>query len=120
MTESKRRPFFLEITMISDEISSLSENLRQFFCPIRKVLENHDSGKRHKIWEKLHCPQIFWAGTPLKVGLLENYDSGKYHFGQNFLSPQNFFGWYVYASMYKHTNSITSLIGYRTPLYLSI
>ena len=25
------------------------DNLRQFFCPIRNVLENHDLGKRHKI-----------------------------------------------------------------------
>ena len=36
-------------------------NRRQFFCPIRNVLENHDLGKRHKIWAKLHCPpKFFW------------------------------------------------------------
>ena len=36
------------------------------FCSIRNVLENYDLGKRHKIWEKLHCPHIFLAGTPMQ------------------------------------------------------
>ena len=30
-------------------------DFRPFFCPIRNLLENHDLGKRHKIWAKLHC-----------------------------------------------------------------
>ena len=42
------------------------EKLRQFFCPIRNVLENHDLGKRHTMWEKLNCPlKFFLAGTPM-------------------------------------------------------
>ena len=31
------------------------------FCPFRKVLENHDLGKCHKIWEKFHIHQIFFC-----------------------------------------------------------
>ena len=32
------------------------------------MLENHDLGKRHKIWAKLHClPKFFWAGTPMVI-----------------------------------------------------
>ena len=37
------------------------------FCPVHKVLKNHDLGKRHKIWEKLHCPQFFLAGKPMPI-----------------------------------------------------
>ena len=34
----------------------------------RQVLENHDSGKRYKIWPKLHCSsKVFSPGTPLTV-----------------------------------------------------
>ena len=56
--------FFLEITMI------LGQNFffvreSQTICPIYEVLENHDLGKRHKIWAKLHCPKIFLAGKPM-------------------------------------------------------
>ena len=36
------------------------------FCSIPNVLENYDSGKRHKIWAKRHCPHIFLAGTPMQ------------------------------------------------------
>ena len=39
----------------------LSENLRQFFFPIRKVLENHDLGKTSL------PPKRFWAGTPMFI-----------------------------------------------------
>ena len=32
------------------------------------MLENHDLGKHHKIWAKLHClPKFFWAGTPMVI-----------------------------------------------------
>ena len=31
------------------------------FCSFHKVLENHDLGKRHKIWTKLHCPPNFFG-----------------------------------------------------------
>ena len=44
---------------------SSSENFRQFFCPICKVLENHDLGKGHKIWGKPLLPPNFLAGTPM-------------------------------------------------------
>ena len=60
--DSRRRPFFFREHLdfrTKDEISSSSENLRKFFCPIFNVLENHDLGKHHKIWAKLHCPPNF-------------------------------------------------------------
>ena len=48
----------------------LRPRLRQFFCPIRKVLEHHDLGKCHKIWTKLHFPPYFFlVGTPMLVRL---------------------------------------------------
>ena len=31
------------------------------FCPIRKVLENYDSGICHKFWAKLHRPRNFFG-----------------------------------------------------------
>ena len=40
--------------MIWDEIWSSSENFRQLFCPIRKILKNDDLNKCHKIRAKLH------------------------------------------------------------------
>ena len=33
----------------------------QTIFSIRNVLENHDLGKRHKIWAKLHCPPNFFG-----------------------------------------------------------
>ena len=42
---SSKDLFFLENTRCWDELWSLSENLRQLFCPIRKVLENHNLSK---------------------------------------------------------------------------
>ena len=32
------------------------------------MLENHDLGKPHKIWAKIHCPhKFFWACTPVVI-----------------------------------------------------
>ena len=43
------------------------------FCPMHEVLENHDMGKCHKIWKKLHCPdKIVLAGTPMAICDLKN------------------------------------------------
>ena len=42
----------------------LCPRIRQFFCPNRDVLENHDLGNRHKIWAKLYYSlKFFLAGT---------------------------------------------------------
>ena len=58
--------FFLEMTMILGQNLFLICESQTIFCSIRNVLENYDLGKRHKIWEKLHCPHIFLAGTPMQ------------------------------------------------------
>ena len=39
----------------------LNENLGQFFCSIRKIVENHDLGKCYKIKAKLDCTQIYFG-----------------------------------------------------------
>ena len=41
----------------------VQESQTIFFFKDRKVLENHDLGKFHKIWAKLHCPQVFLVDT---------------------------------------------------------
>ena len=41
----------------------LNPKLKKIFSHICKELENKNSRKRHKIWSKLYCPQIFLAGT---------------------------------------------------------
>ena len=51
--------FFLEITMILGQNLFLVRESQTIF--IRNVLENHDLGKRYKIWEKLHCPPNFFC-----------------------------------------------------------
>ena len=35
---------------------------QNFFSYIRKVLENQDLGKRHKIWAKFHCLHKIFFG----------------------------------------------------------
>ena len=69
----------------------LSENLRQFFCPIHKVLENHDLGKTSL------PPKFFWAGTPMVVRAepRRQLSPKSQNFGQNqnFLNcEKNYFG----------------------------
>ena len=51
---------------------SSSQNLRQFFCHIGKVLKNHDSAKCHKIWAKLYCTsfKFFWTDTAMLIVIL--------------------------------------------------
>ena len=60
------KTFFFRDHHDFDKICSWFANLRQFFCPIRNVLENYDLWKRHKFWAKHHCPQSFLAGTPME------------------------------------------------------
>ena len=38
-----------------------SYNLKQRFCHIRNAVENHDSGKCHKVWSKFHRPPKFFG-----------------------------------------------------------
>ena len=53
--------FFRDHQRFRDETSP-SENLkRQFFSPIRKVLENHDLGKNSL------PPKNFWASMPMVI-----------------------------------------------------
>ena len=52
--------------MILGQNLFLVRESQTIFCPIRNLLENYDLGKRHKIWEKLHCPQIFLAVRPMQ------------------------------------------------------
>ena len=40
---------FLEITMLLGRNFFSGQEFQTIFCPIHKVLENHDLGKRHKI-----------------------------------------------------------------------
>ena len=47
--------------MILGQNLFLVRESQTIFCTIRNVLENHDLGKRQKVWAKLHCPQIFFG-----------------------------------------------------------
>ena len=42
------------------------------FSHLRKVLQNDDSGKHHKIWAKLYCLQIFFGGYAYGAALKQN------------------------------------------------
>ena len=61
LNSSEDFSFFLEITMILGQNLFLVYESQTIFCSIRNVLENNDLGKRHKIWEKLHCPPYFFG-----------------------------------------------------------
>ena len=56
----------LRLIPSEDLFFGLHPRISDNFLPIRKVLENHDSGKCHKIWEKFYRPpKFFWAATPM-------------------------------------------------------
>ena len=56
--------------MLGQNLVFVRESL--FFCPIFKVLENHDLDKCHKIWAKSYCPlKFFLAVTPVHTIVVE-------------------------------------------------
>ena len=73
---------FLEITMFWDEKLTKMRQIqskdfflvftlkfRQIFFHTRKVPENQDSGKRHKIRAKPHCSPNFSDGAPMTINV---------------------------------------------------
>ena len=66
--------------MISGRNFFSVQESQTIFCPLHKVLENHDLGQTSQDLGKTTLPpKISWAGTPMKIRIYFRYD-------QSFLS----------------------------------